>query len=57
MKARTLGEFYQEAALLVPEGISKEIGHFNIFNIADLAERTRDKPGMPYNRRAYYKIS
>jgi len=41
----------------MPQGISKEIGHFNVFNMADLIERIREKPVMPYNRRAYYKIS
>ena len=57
MKVTSVEEFYKEVSLLIPEGISKEIGHFNIFNIKDLVERTMGKPGMPYNRRAYYKIS
>ncbi|MVM29744.1 helix-turn-helix domain-containing protein [Spirosoma sp. HMF4905] len=61
----SLDEFYKEIApveggvvnSLLPEGINKEIGHFNIFSMADLMARYRDKPFMPYNRRAYYKIS
>ncbi|HMR87553.1 MAG TPA: helix-turn-helix domain-containing protein [Saprospiraceae bacterium] len=32
-----------------------DIGHFNVFNIADLAQTCNAK--MPYNRRTYYKIS
>lgn len=53
MDVITLDEFYKQTATFVPEGINKEIGHFNVFNIDEL-----DKKGaMPYNRRAYYKIS
>lgn len=59
-------EFYKEAAAamhgdtesLLPEGINKEIGHFNVFSMEDLVARFKADPGlMPYNRRAYYKIS
>ncbi|MFT3934298.1 MAG: helix-turn-helix domain-containing protein [Chitinophagaceae bacterium] len=53
----TLAEFYQETANLIPEGINKEIGHFNVFNIADMAAKVKKTGTMPYNRRAYYKIS
>jgi AraC family transcriptional regulator, transcriptional activator of pobA len=34
---------------------NEEIGHFNVFNIANLYKCHTDK--MPYNRRTYYKIS
>jgi AraC-like DNA-binding protein len=58
MAITTLEEFYKETALLVPEGITKEIGHFNVFKIDDLTAQLKKKPTvMPYNRRAYYKIS
>ena len=57
MPITTLEEFYKETAALIPEGIHKEIGHFNVFRIDELMARLRKKPGMPYNRRAYYKIS
>ena len=57
MSIISIDEFYKQVSALVPEGISKEIGHFNIFNVEDLFERLRRKPEMPYNRRAYYKIS
>src|SRR5258706_2919314 len=57
MKPTSLEEFYKETALLIPEGISKEIGHFNVFKIEDLIAQYKIKPVMPYNRRLYYKIS
>ena len=53
----TLEEFYEETRGLVPEGINKEIGHFNVFKIEDLVARVNKTAAMPYNRRAYYKIS
>lgn len=42
---------------LLPEGIRKEIGHFNVFNTRDIIAQFRIKQVMPYNRRMYYKIS
>jgi AraC family transcriptional activator of pobA len=62
---KTLEDFYKEAAIftgreihtLLPPGITKEIGHFNIFDIADTLREVKRKNVMPYNRRAYYKIS
>lgn len=65
MSVISLDEFYKEIApaeggglgSLLPDGIHKEIGHFNIFSIADLMAANKGKPFMPYNRRAYYKIS
>ena len=56
MAITTLEEFYKETASLIPEDINKEIGHFNVFKIDELMVRSR-KTVMPYNRRAYYKIS
>ncbi|HEY0244409.1 MAG TPA: helix-turn-helix transcriptional regulator [Mucilaginibacter sp.] len=57
MEIITLDEFYKDTSLLIPEGINKEIGHFNVFKIDELMAQIRKKPEMPYNRRAYYKIS
>ncbi|MDQ6762136.1 MAG: AraC family transcriptional regulator [Bacteroidota bacterium] len=57
MKNTTVEEFYKEIKTQIPEGISKEIGHFNVFNTVDLVAKYKIKPFMPYNRRAYYKIS
>jgi AraC family transcriptional activator of pobA len=63
MPTTTLKDFYKEMGqdvnTLLPEGISKEIGHFNVFSVADLIDRGKKQGAqiMPYNRRAYYKIS
>ncbi|MFD1143511.1 helix-turn-helix domain-containing protein [Larkinella insperata] len=59
MEIKTLESFYKDTAALIPEGINKEIGHFNVFKIDEIHAQNRKnpKPVMPYNRRAYYKIS
>jgi AraC family transcriptional activator of pobA len=58
MEIISVDEFYKETAALIPEWINKEIGHFNIFKTDDLFAQLKRKPNaMPYNRRAYYKIS
>jgi AraC family transcriptional regulator, transcriptional activator of pobA len=65
MKSKSIDAFYEEISgdcftepnALLPNGIQKEIGHFNVFNIKELYERLKGKSCMPYDRRAYYKIS
>lgn len=57
METTSLEDFYKEIATLIPEDINKEIGHFNVFEVADMVAKYKKKPFMPYNRRAYYKIS
>ena len=65
MKPVSLDEFYQQLATathgapgaLLPGGIRQEIGHFNVFDVADLFRRVREKPPLLYDRRAYYKIN
>ncbi len=57
MKIDSLDDFYKQTGVLIPEGISKEIGHFNVFNVTDIVEKMKVKHFMPYNKRAYYKIS
>jgi AraC family transcriptional regulator, transcriptional activator of pobA len=57
MTITSLEDFYKETASLVPQNINKEIGHFNVFRIDDVWARVRETKEMPYNRRAYYKIS
>lgn len=65
IKTTSLDEFYKEVAeftgkditTLLPPGIKKEIGHFNIFDIGQTIAEAKRKNVMPYNRRAYYKIS
>jgi AraC family transcriptional activator of pobA len=65
MKPVTITDLYQQLATaagtelraLLPPDIQQEIGHFNVFNVGDLFRHHREKPAMPYDRRAYYKIS
>tara|TARA_R110000796_G_scaffold252571_1_gene387975 strand:+ start:18751 stop:19707 length:957 start_codon:yes stop_codon:yes gene_type:complete len=65
IKRASLDEFYEEASnftgkeikTLLPSGIHKEIGHFNVFDISKTIKEVKRKQIMPYNRRAYYKIS
>ena len=65
MKETSVDEFYREIASstnielnsLLPNDIQKEIGHFNVFNMEELLASHKDKAVMPYDRRAYYKIS
>lgn len=57
MATTTLEQFYRETSNLIPENINKEIGHFNVFRIDEVMARVRETKQMPYNRRAYYKIS
>jgi len=67
MSLRSVETFYKDLAAatqrevndILPSGIAKDIGHFNVFNIADLFKQIKEtgKMVMPYNRRAYYKIS
>lgn len=57
MAVTALEDFYKETAGLIPEGINKEIGHFNVFKIEDILAITKKTNAMPYNRRTYYKIS
>jgi AraC family transcriptional activator of pobA len=65
MTTTALATLYQELApctgldlnTLLPGGIQREVGHFNMFNLADLWEATRVRPGTPYPCRSFYKIS
>jgi len=61
----TLRDFYREMGFtddtaldaLIPGGANKDIGHFNVFSIQSLLKKMSETQTMPYNRRAYYKIS
>lgn len=61
----TLEDFYREMTAklgkdlesIFPKGLHKDIGHFNVFDIAQTLENVRTTSEMPYNRRKYYKIS
>jgi AraC family transcriptional regulator, transcriptional activator of pobA len=67
MEIKTVNDFYNEASKyldgdlskILPEGIDKEVGHFNVIDVAAAVKLLGGKrpAGMPYNRRAFYKIS
>jgi len=53
----SLDDFYQRNGATLPEGIAREIGHFNVFEAEKLFDKKTGSRIMPYSRRAYYKIS
>ena len=65
MKEITISEFYksllggnnQDIDKFLDDGSSKDIGHFNVFDIQELYRQNPEKYNMPYNQRTYYKIS
>ena len=65
MTTTALHTLYQELApctslelhTLLPAGIQREVGHFNVFDIADLGDPTHLRPATPYACRSFYKIS
>ena len=56
MTNTSLDDFYKRNGAAQPEGMLKEIGHFNIFESEKLFNQDGSRE-MPYSRRAYYKIS
>ncbi|MDO7852208.1 helix-turn-helix domain-containing protein [Hymenobacter convexus] len=65
MTTTALNTLYQELApclgldltTLLPGGIQREVGHFNVFDLADFWESTRLRPDTSYPCRSFYKIS
>ena len=64
MKPLPLQELYDNltptkgtSGMLLPPGIQHEVGHFNVFAVADLMPGYHTKPPMTFDRRAFYKIS
>jgi AraC family transcriptional regulator, transcriptional activator of pobA len=57
MQPTSIQGFYAETNNPLPEGISDQIGHFNVFDTAKVFEKVKATKVMPYNRRDYYKIS
>ncbi|KMQ68992.1 transcriptional regulator [Chryseobacterium sp. FH2] len=61
----SLEDFYKEMTAklgkdlesIFPKGLHKDIGHFNVFDIAQTIEKVKTTSEMPYNRRKYFKIS
>lgn len=57
MKIISVAEFYENKNMPLPDSISREIGHFNVFDVAEITEMHKRTSTMPYNRRAFYKIN
>jgi AraC family transcriptional activator of pobA len=65
MTTAALDALYQELApcmgfdltKLLPGGIQREVGHFNVFNVDGSQESADLRPGTPYPCRSFYKIS
>ncbi|HWV71529.1 MAG TPA: AraC family transcriptional regulator [Pseudosphingobacterium sp.] len=57
MKNTSLEQFYKQIATNIPDEITREIGHFNVFSHKEVFAQLKLRPVMPYNKRAYYKIS
>lgn len=57
MTNSSIDDFYKKATAKLPEGITKEIGHFNVFETEKLFDKKTGNRIMPYSRREYYKIS
>lgn len=54
-KTESIEDFYQHKFKWMPENLKKELGHFNVFNLAEFCG-PQAKP-MPYNRRDFFKVS
>jgi AraC family transcriptional activator of pobA len=57
MISKSIEDFYRKSTASLPQGIIKEIGHFNVFEIEKLFDKKTGTRIMPYSRREYYKIS
>lgn len=57
IKPSTIDDFYKKISAKMPEGMTKEIGHFNVFETEKLFDKVSGNRIMPYNRRAFYKVS
>jgi len=56
MTNTSLSDFYRRNGAAQPDGLLRDIGHFNIFESEKLFKKDGSRE-MPYSRRAYYKIS
>ncbi|WP_375436084.1 helix-turn-helix domain-containing protein [uncultured Hymenobacter sp.] len=65
MKSVPLEEFYTKfptiasaaSGALLPSGMPREVGHFNVFNVEDLMRSYPDRPPMAFHRQEFYKLS
>ncbi len=53
-KLQTIEDFYADKLDLMPDNLTKEIGHFNVLRIEDTLKQAV-KP-FPFNRKDYFKI-
>lgn len=51
------GDGCQELEKFLDSHSNKYIGHFNVFNLADMYKNCQKNSTMPYSRRTYYKVS
>lgn len=59
---RPLEEFYAKVAAATPKpvppaSVQRELGQFNVFDVADLLLDAPNRPPMTFDRRAFHKIS
>jgi AraC family transcriptional activator of pobA len=65
MNSKSLEAFYTKFAAitegtpsaLLPPAMQREVGHFNVFRVADLIRTYPNKPLMTFDRREFYKMS
>jgi len=61
MQAHSLAAFYAKFGPAAGQGdpaeLAQQAGHFNVFNIADLAPYNGDERPLLFDKRQYYKIS
>ena len=65
MTTDALTALYQELApcigldltTLLPSGIQREVGHFNVFDLGDFWDVNRLRSDTSYSCRSFYKIS
>jgi AraC-like DNA-binding protein len=46
-----------DLSTLLPKGIQREVGHFNLFDLADICPLAQVPPAMPLACRSFYKIT
>ncbi|GAB3951319.1 response regulator transcription factor [Spirosoma harenae] len=54
-KTETIEDFYKLKLNWMPENLSKEMGHFNVFRLEDFVAKYANC--TPYNRKDFFKIS
>ena len=57
MPVTSVSDFYESHGSRLPDGLAREIGHFNVFEAEKIFDPKTGDRTMTYSRRAYYKIS